>query len=710
MDGGVFVVSLLLVSSFVGSCLMAVEGIDLKAAVAPVAKKIPHQFSLHGVDISDDYFWLKDKKNQETIDYLNAENDYRTAVMKPTEPLQKQLYDEFLSRIKQTDLSVPYREGSYWYLSKTFAGKQYPTYVRRKGSVDGPEEVMLDVNKLAEGKKFMSARPVDVSDDEKLLLYMSDVTGYREYYLSVVDLSTGKMIQDRFVKAAGACWAADGKTIFYVTEDAAKRPHKLWRHTVGEPAEKDLLVMEEKDELYRLNVRRSRDKKYIFASSGSSTTTEQRYLPANEPTGEWKPILGRKEGREYHAEHRDGKFYVRTNDGGATNFKIETYAVGASKPEGRLVSYDPDVYVTGHSLFKDFAVISEREGGVPYLRVIDFGSNQSHRVEFPEPIYSARLGANPEFDTTAVQITYTSFITPNSVYEYDLKTRERKLLKRTEVPAGHNPDDYAVERVTATSHDGVKVPISLFTRKGFKRDGTAPCLLYGYGSYGANTDVNFDPVTLSLLDRGVVFAMAHIRGSSDLGRTWYDDGKMMKKRNTFFDFAACADTLVNEKICSRDRLAIQGGSAGGLLVGATINLRPDLCKAAVLEVPFVDVVNTMLDESLPLTVQEFLEWGNPKKPDEFAYLRSYCPYTNIAKSKYPAMLVTTSLNDSQVAYHEPAKYVAKMRATNPDATILFKCNMDAGHGGASGRYDRLKERALVMAFVLDVLGATEKVK
>jgi oligopeptidase B len=462
--------------------------------------------------------------------------------------------------------------------------------------------------------------------------------------------------------------------------------------------------MEEKDELYRLNVRRSRDKKYIFASSGSSTTTEQRYLPANEPTGEWKPILGRKEGREYHAEHRDGKFYVRTNDGGATNFKIETYAVGASKPEGRLVSYDPDVYVTGHSLFKDFAVISEREGGVPYLRVIDFGSNQSHRVEFPEPIYSARLGANPEFDTTAVQISYTSFITPNSVYEYDLKTRERKLLKRTEVPAGHNPDDYAVERVTATSHDGVKVPISLFTRKGFKRDGTAPCLLYGYGSYGANTDVNFDPVTLSLLDRGVVFAMAHIRGSSDLGRTWYDDGKMMKKRNTFFDFAACADTLVNEKICSRDRLAIQGGSAGGLLVGATINLRPDLCKAAVLEVPFVDVVNTMLDESLPLTVQEFLEWGNPKKPDEFAYIRTYCPYTNIAKSKYPAMLVTTSLNDSQVAYHEPAKYVAKMRATNPDATILFKCNMDAGHGGASGRYDRLKERALVMAFVLDLLG------
>jgi oligopeptidase B len=695
--------------SVLGVVLMTVA-IDPHAAPPPTAKKIPHRLSLHGVNLSDDYFWLKEKKNAEVIRYLEAENAYRTAVMKPTEPLQKTLYEEFLSRIKQTDLSVPYREGNYWYLSKTFAGKQYPTFVRRKGAPDGPEQVILDVNKLAEGKKFLSARPVDVSDDERFLLYMTDETGYREYFLSVVDLETGKLVEDRFVKAAGACWVADGRTIFYVTEDAAKRPHKLWRHTVGEPASKDALVFEEKDELFRLGVRRSRDKKYVFAVSDSATTTEQRYLPAARPTGAWKSILGRRDGVEYEAEHRAGKFHVRTNDGGAVNFKIVTYAVGSDKPEGELAPYDPKVFVADLAAFKDFAVVTERENGVPNLRVIDFAANRSHRIEFPEPVYAARLGANPEFDAHAVQLSYTSFVTPDSVYEYDLKTRERRLLKRTEVPAGHHPDDYVVERITAKSHDGVGVPVSIFRRKDHERDGKAACLLYGYGSYGAPTDVRFDPVLLSLLDRGVVYAIAHIRGSSDLGRTWYDDGKMMKKRNTFFDFAAAADALVDGKYCSRERLAIQGGSAGGLLVGATINLRPDVCKAAVLEVPFVDVVNTMLDESLPLTVQEFLEWGNPKKPGEFAYLRSYCPYTNIAKTKYPAMLVTTSLNDSQVSYHEPAKYVAKMRAVNPDATILFKCNMDAGHGGVSGRYDRLKERALVMAFVLDALGATEKAK
>ena len=697
----------LLIQMTVLSFTLGGDPINPEAATPPVAKRIPHQFSLHGVEITDPYFWLKEKKNPDVIAYLNAENAYREAVMKPTEPLQKKLYDEFLSRIKQTDLSVPYREGNYWYLTKTFAGKQYPTYVRRKGQLDGPEQILLDVEKLAEGKKFMSARPVDVSDDERFLLYMSDVTGYREYYLSVVDLETGKLVQDRFVKAASAAWSADNRTLFYVMEDAAKRPHKLWRHTVGDPVADDKLVYEEKDELYRLNVARSRDKKFLFSSAGSSTTTEQWYLPADIPTGEWKTILGRKEGREYHAEHRDSKFHIRTNDGGAVNFKIATYAVGSTQPEADLVPYDASVFVASHSLFKDFAVIAERVSGVPQLRVIDFATNQGHRIAFPEPIYSARLGTNPEFDTQSVQLHYASFITPDSVYEYDLKTRQRKLLKRTEVPAGHNPDDYSVVRIEATSHDGVKVPVSILTRKNFQRDGTAPCLLYGYGSYGAPTDVGFDPTVFSLLDRGCVFAIGHIRGSSDLGRTWYDDGKMMKKRNTFLDFIACADALVAEKFCARDRLAIRGGSAGGLLVGATINFRPDLCKAAVLEVPFVDVVNTMLDESLPLTVQEFLEWGNPKLSGEFAYIRSYCPYTNIHPAKYPAMLVTTSLNDSQVSYHEPAKYTAKMRSINPDATILFKCNMDAGHGGASGRYDRLKEVAYEYAFMLDQMGITK---
>jgi oligopeptidase B len=693
----VVVMSLFLASTF---------GIDPKAATPPAAKRIPHEYTLHGVKITDDYFWLKDKKNADVIAFLNAENVYREAVMKPSEALQKKLYDEFISRMKETDLTVPYREGSYWYLSKTFKGKQYPTYVRRKGSVDGPEEVILDVNKLAEGKKFASARPVDISDDERFMIFTSDFTGYREYYLSIVDLSNGSVIQDQFVKGNGnAVWAADNRTILYVTEDESKRPFRLWRHTVGEPKEKDALLYEEKIEQFNLGVQRSRDKKQLFFGSASSNTTEIWHLAADNPTGKFQSILGRKEGREYTADHREDKFYIRTNDGGAVNFKVESYAVGSTTPEADFVPYNPNVFVEEIELFKDYAVVEEREGGVPQLRVIDFATKESRRIAFPEPIYTAGLGNNPEYDQTKVQITYSSFVTPDSVYEYDLKTNERTLLKQKEIPAGHKPEDYAVERITATSADGAKVPVSILTKKGIPRDGTAACLLYGYGSYGATTDVDFDPTVLSLLDRGVVFAVGHIRGSADLGRTWYDDGKMMKKRNTFSDFAACADALVAEKFCSRDRLAIQGGSAGGLLVGATINLRPDLCKAAVLEVPFLDVVNTMLDETLPLTTQEFLEWGNPKLPNEFAYLRSYCPYTNIQKTKYPMMMVTTSLNDSQVAYHEPAKYVAKMRAVNPDATILFKCNMEAGHGGASGRYDNLKERAMVMAFVLEAVGA-----
>ena len=691
--------------------VVSASAIDANAATPPIAKKVPYKYTLHGVEIADDYFWLKDKANPDVAKYLHAENAYLNAVMKPTEDLQKKLYAEYLSRIKETDLSVPYRNGDWWYLTRTFAGKQYPTYVRRKGGPDGPEEIVLDVNKLAEGKKFTSARPVDVSDDGRFLIYASDFTGYREYYLSIVDLATGSMVQDRFVKAAApgsAAWTADGRTIFYVTEDESKRPYRLWRHTVGDPVVKDALIYEEKIEQFNLDIDRSRDKRMLIMSSESSNTSEQWYLPADQPAGQWRTILGRKEGREYAAEHRDGKFFIRTNADGAVNFKIVVCAVGADRPESEYLPYNPNVFVADHEFFRDFSVISEREGGVPYLRIHDFATNTSHRVAFPEPIYTVRLGNNREFDMPSVQIEYSSFVTPDSVYEYDVRTRERKLLKQKEVPAGHKPEEYAVERLMATSHDGTKVPISLLTKKGFKRDGTGPCLLYGYGSYGATTDVDFEPTILSLLDRGVVFAMAHIRGSADMGRTWYDDGKMMKKRNTFLDFAACADALVNEKICSRDRLAIHGGSAGGLLVGATINLRPDLCKAAVLEVPFLDVVNTMLDESLPLTTQEFLEWGNPKIPAEFAYLRSYCPYTNIAKTKYPMMLATTSFNDSQVSYHEPAKFVAKMRAINPDATMLFRCNMDAGHGGASGRYDNLKERAIIMAFVLDVLGATAK--
>lgn len=702
-------------SPFVRSLLVAATipavafAIDPKAATPPVAKKQEHKFELHGQTITDDYAWLKDKKSADTLAYLEAENAYAAAVMKPTEKLQAKLYDEYLSRIKQTDLSVPYRDGAYWYYSKTFEGKQYPTYCRKKGSLDAAEEVILDVNELAKGEKFMSARVADVSDDGTKIIFLSDTTGFREYMLSVKDLTTGKVLEDKFVKASDVTWAADGKTLFYVTEDAAKRAHKLWRHTVGEA--KDVLVYEEKDELFRLGVARSKDKKYLFHISGSATSSEQRYLSADTPAGEWKTILPREDKHEYAADHRDGQFYIHTNRDGATNFKVSTCPVaeaGDPKKWKDFLPHNPKALVQGISLFKNYAVISEREAGIPQIRVHTFADNTSYRIEWPEPVFSSGAGANPEYDLEKIQVSYTSMVTPASVYEFDLKTKAKKLLKQQEIPAGYKPEEYASEWVFATAKDGTKVPISIVYKKGLKKDGTAPVLLYGYGSYGASASVNFSPTRLSLLDRGVVFAQGHIRGGSDMGRQWYEDGKMLKKMNTFTDFIACADFLVEQKYGSRDRLVIQGGSAGGLLVGATINLRPDVCKAAVLQVPFVDVINTMLDETLPLTVQEFLEWGNPKKTEEYEYIKKYCPYTNLAKKAYPAMLIETSLNDSQVLYHEPAKYTAKVRSLKTDANpVVFKCRMVGGHGGASGRYDGLKEAAYTQAFILDQMGIKE---
>ncbi len=687
-----------------------VAAIDPTVSVPPVAKKVSTELRLHGATLVDDYAWLKDKKSPETIAYLEAENAYADAVMKPTLKLQDALYKEYLSRTKQTDLSVPYREGGYWYYSKTAEGKQYPTYCRKKGALDAPEEVILDVNELAKGEKFMSARVASVSDDGARIAVLTDTTGFREYMLSVKDLAIGTTLDNRFVKAASVAWAADGKTLFYVTEDAAKRPNKLWRHVVGAVREKDVLVYEEKDELFRLGVARTRDGKYLTSASASSTTTEQRFLAADEPAGTWTTLLPRETGHEYTADHRDGLFYIRTNRDRATNFKLVTCPVRDTDPK-KWKEFRPHsgaVLIQGVSLFKEFAVISEREGGVTQIRVHRFADGASYRIEFPEPVFSATPGRNPEFDTTTIQLSYTSLVTPASVYSFDLATKERKLLKQQEIPAGYDPARYASEWVFATAKDGTKVPLSIVYKKGLKRDGTAPVLLYGYGSYGASANVGFSATRLSLLDRGVVFAQGHIRGGADMGRQWYEDGKMLKKVNTFTDFIACADFLVEQKYGARERLVIQGGSAGGLLVGATVNLRPDLCKAAVLQVPFVDVINTMLDESLPLTVQEFLEWGNPKKREEFEYMRTYCPYTNLAKKSYPAMLIETSLNDSQVLFHEPAKYTAKVRALKTDSNpVVFRCRMVGGHGGASGRYDALKDVAYTTAFILDQMGITE---
>jgi len=697
-------------------CTFATLFISLLFATAkggpkpPVAPAKSHHFEFHGKNIADPYHWLKEKTNPEVIKYITSENAYREALTKHLKPFEEKLYREMLSHIKQTDLGVPVRDNGYWYYSRTEEGKQYPIYCRKQGSLTGAEEILLDVNRLAEGKKFISIRPEGASDDGRLYAYITDTTGFREYYLSIKDLQTGKLLEDRFVKVAGFTWAADNRTIFYVTEDAAKRPHKLFHHTVGEPKEHDKLVYEEKDELYRLGVHRTHDKKYLVQTSVSSTTTEDRYLDGNTPDGEFNVFAPRKEGLEYSVDHRDGLFHIRTNKDGAINFKWMTCSTGETGPNAwkDFEPYKPGVFLERIALFKDFAVVEEREAGIQQLRVYNFAFKNSYRIPFAEQSYTVSPGANPEFDTHSIHFNYTSLVTPLTVFEFDLATRERKLLKATEVPGGFDAKNYVSERIEATAKDGVKVPISLVYKKGLVKDGKAPIYLYSYGSYGFSTEPTFDPTRLVFLDRGVVYALAHIRGGSDMGRQWYLDGKLMKKKNTFSDFVACADYLVQQKYGARDRLAIEGRSAGGLLIGAVLNLRPDLCKVAHLGVPFVDVVNTMLDESLPLTVQEFLEWGNPKETAAGQYMLEYSPYDNLARTDYPSILVTTSLNDSQVLYHEPTKYVAKLRTLKTDKNpLILKCNMEAGHGGASGRYSALKERAYEDAFMLTELGITD---
>jgi oligopeptidase B len=672
----------------------------------PVAKKVAKLTELHGETLTDDYYWLRQKKDPEVIKYLDAENAYTAAVMQPTEPLQEKLYQEFLARIKQTDLSVPTREGGYWYYTRTEQGKQYPIHCRKKGSLEGEEQVLLDVNELAKGHKFYSVAARVVSDDGDRLAYTNDVTGFREYALRIKDLRTGETLADQLVKVGAVVWAADNQTLFYVTEDHAKRPYRLWRHRIGDPQEKDTLLFEEKDELYRVGISHSRDRKYLFLTIGSFTASEVHYLTRDEPLGKFTVLMPREEGHRYTVEHRGGTFYIRTNKD-AKNFRLVTCP--AAKPNRKnwqeLISHRPEVMLERVDVFAGHLVLGEREGGLQRLVIFDPATKQRTPVAFDEPSYALFGSANPEFDSALYRFAYTSFTTPQSVFDYDVATGTRKLLKQTEVLGGYDPKQYHTERTWAVAKDGVKVPISVVYRKGIKLDGRAPLLLYGYGAYGASNPAAFNEPRLSLLDRGVIYAIAHVRGGGEMGEPWHDGGKMMNKRNSFTDFIACAEHLIDQKYTSRDRLAIQGGSAGGLLMGGVLAMRPDLPRVAVLEVPFVDVINTMLDESLPLTVPEFLEWGNPRELTHFTYMKSYCPYSNLKTGRYPAMLVRTSLNDSQVMYWEPAKYVAKLRPLKQDDNVLvFKCNMEAGHGGASGRYDALRERAFVFAFVLTQLG------
>ncbi len=676
--------------------------------VPPMTEKKTKTTKIHDDTMLDYYFWLRDKSNPEVIAHLEAENTYAEAMMKPTAALQDKLYKEMVGHIKETDVSVPYRWGNYFYYTRTEQGKQYPINCRKKGSLDAKEEVVLDQNELAKGLKFFNVGAFVPSDDGTLLAYSTDTTGYRQYKLQIADLRTGQLLPETFERVGNVAWATDNKTIFFTTEDAVtKRSDKFFRHVLG--TDKTDLVFEEKDELFDIGAGRSRDKAVILLGSESKTSKEWRYLPADVPMAELKIISPRELDHEYDVDHRGDLFYIRTNKG-AKNFRVVTAPVSNPSQANwkELIAHRPEVKIEDIDLFAKQLVLSEWEQGLQKLEIFDFQTNKRHRVEFPEPVYSASLAQNREFTTAVVRYNYQSLVTPSSVFDYDMNTHKATLLKETEVPGGFDKNNYRSERVFAIAFDGTKIPLSVVYRKETKLDGSAPLLLYGYGSYGIPIAPNFSSNRLSLLDRGVVYVIAHIRGGGELGEEWRQAGRMMKKMNTFTDFITSADYLEKNKYTSSDRLVIQGGSAGGLLMGAVANMRPDLFKAVVAQVPFVDVLNTMLDATLPLTTSEYIEWGNPNEKPAYEYIKQYSPYDNVGRKNYPSILVKVSLNDSQVPYWEGAKLVARLRAMKTDNNpLLLKTNMGAGHGGSSGRYDFLHEVAFDYAYMLWQMGIAE---
>jgi oligopeptidase B len=670
----------------------------------PVAEKREHVLTLHGDRITDDYAWLRDKTDPKVIAYLEAENAYTEALTHQDQPLRDKLYGEMLARIQQTDLTVPYRHGSYLYYSRTEEGKQYPIHCRKKGSETAPEEVLLDLNQLAEGHTFMAIGEFEISPDEQMLAYTTDDNGYRQYRLHVKNLATGDTLAVTDERVTSVAWTTDSRTLFYTQEDAvSKRSYRLYVRELDQP--NPVLQDEERDERFDVQVALTRSGEWLLYTISSHTTSEVRVLRADQPTGQWRALAPRVQGVEYYADHRRGEFWIRTNDKGR-NYRLVTVPVGSPDPAlwKEVVPHRDGVMLSGIDCFAHSVVLTERENALPQITVLEPEQGRTRRVHFDEPAYTVGPSMNAEYDPKAFRYAYQSFITPPSVYDLDLASLKPELRKRTAVLGGWDPAHYVMERVQATAPDGTKVPVTLLYRKGVKRDGGAPCLLYSYGSYGISSNVMFNSARFSLIDRGVVYALAHIRGGGDLGKKWHDAGRMQNKMNTFTDFIACAEFLKAQKYCASDRLVIQGGSAGGLLMGAVTNLRPDLFTGVLAQVPFVDVINTMLDESLPLTVGEFEEWGNPKVAADYAVMKRYSPYDNLAARAYPAMLVKTSLNDSQVGYWEPAKYVAKLRTLDTGGRpVLFKCNMGAGHGGASGRYDALHEIAFDYAWILDTL-------
>ncbi|MCE7865026.1 MAG: S9 family peptidase [Bacteroidetes bacterium CHB5] len=685
----------------------------------PVAEKRPDTLSGNRID---NYYWMKltdeqknaeqkDEQTQKVLTYLNAENDYLTAKLKHTEPLQEKIYNEIIGRIKQTDESVPYKDNGYWYYTRYVEGQEYPIYCRKKGSMEATEEVMLNVNDLAKGHEYYAITGLSVSEDNNLLAFGEDSVSRRRYTIYVKDLRTGKIIDTPIPNTEGdVTWANDNKTFFYVKKDSVTlRSRWIVRHKLGADPTKDVTVSEEKDETFYTGIYKTKSDKYLIVWAGSTLTNHYQLLDANTPDGKFKEFSPRERGLEYSIDHYNDKFYIVTNLD-AQNFRLmETPATKTSKENWKeKIAHRKDTLLEGIEIFKNYMVLSERANANTLMRVIDQKTGTKHYLNFGEEAYTVYPSINLDFDTELIRYGYTSMTTPNSTFDYNMRTKERKLLKQQEIPGGYDPAGYQTERLWATANDGTKVPMSIVYKKGIKKDGSNPTLLYAYGSYGSSTDPYFSISRLSLLDRGFVFAIAHIRGGSEMGRQWYEDGKMFKKKNTFTDFINCAEFLIEEKYTNPGKLFANGGSAGGLLMGAVVNMKPELFKGVIAEVPFVDVVTTMEDESIPLTTGEFDEWGNPKNPESYMYMLEYSPYDQVKPQNYPNMLVTTGLHDSQVQYWEPAKWVAKLRELKTDNnTLLLRTNMETGHGGTTGRFKVHRETAQEYAFIIDLAGIQE---
>jgi oligopeptidase B len=686
----------------------------------PIAKRVPRQRRHHGDLTIDEYAWLAGKDDPDTVAYLRAENAYTEAATEHLGALRETVFAEIKQRTQETDLTVPSRKGGHWYYTRTVEGQQYGIHCRRAllpGEVDPPatgdgaplpgEEVLLDGNALADGHEFFALGTFDVSPDGRWLAYSTDFAGDERFTLRVKDLRTGSVLADEIPDTFyGTAWSADGSALFYLTVDEAWRPHRVWRHTVGTPTDEDQIVYQEADERFWVGVGLTRSERFILIDSHSKITSEVRFIPADDPTAAPAVIAPRRQGVEYSVEHHGHRFLVLHNDG-AEDFALAYTSVDAPGDWVPMIEHRPGTRLVAIDAFATHLVVSLRRDGLTGVRVLSIGGTEWYEIELPEPIYSVHLDANPEYETTSVRLSYASLVTPDSIYDYDLTTRDMVLRRRKPVLAGpdgrpFDPADYEQHRDWALADDGTRVPISLVCRKGTPRDASAPCVIYGYGSYEASMDPWFSISRLSLLQRGAIFAVAHIRGGGELGRRWYEDGKLLAKKNTFTDFVACARHLVKSGWTSADRLVARGGSAGGLLMGAVANLAPEAFAGIVAQVPFVDALNTILDPSLPLTVTEWEEWGNPlASPDVYAYMKSYTPYENVAPRRYPAILAVTSLHDTRVLYHEPAKWIARLRAVAPDGIYLLKTEMDAGHGGPSGRYDAWKEEAFVLAWLLD---------